>query len=91
MSTTYEEWRVTGDPGHGFPPYSFVWSLRDNPHLGDPEAAARSLMANLAVPRVNWIPWDDGPHLSHRTVTEGDWELVLDPFSKPVAPDDAGS
>ena len=86
MSTTYEEWRVTGEPGHGFPTYDFTYSLRSNPRGKDPEAAARAFMAHL-----NGVvdSWDDGPHLSHRTVTEGDWEPALDPFPKPVAPDDA--
>jgi hypothetical protein len=68
-SVTYEEWRVTGDPGNGYPPYDFVWSRRVNPQLGEPEAAARAFMAHP------WN-WDGGPTLSRRTVVVGPWTDV---------------
>lgn len=61
---TIEEWRVTGDPGQGYPPYRFTF--RTGEYL-EPELAARK-----------WIDfakdWTDGPHLSHRTVTYSAWE-----------------
>lgn len=69
---TFEEWRVTGDPGYGCTPYEFVWSPDRNPHLGDPEAAARAFVAaHERGPSVRWV---DGPHLSHRAVTRTAWE-----------------
>lgn len=69
---TFEEWRVTGTPGHGYPPYDFTWSPMRNPHLGDnPEQAARGFVA--AIESAGGA-WDDGPHLSRRTVTVTDWE-----------------
>lgn len=75
--TTYEEWRVTGQPGEMFngadwPPYDFTWSLRTNPHLGDPERAARDFMAKVG----QYDTWRDGPHLHKRTVTVTDWQEV---------------
>ena len=76
--TSYEEWRVTGQPnafrGVEFPPYEFVWSLRINPHLGDPEQAAREFVAGMARHADRCGTWTDGPHLHHRTVTVTDWE-----------------
>jgi hypothetical protein len=68
---TYEEWRVTGLPGQGYPPYAFTWSLLRNPHLGDPETGARGFMATIPAFTEHW---EDGPHLSHRTVTVTAWE-----------------
>lgn len=65
----FDEWRVTGSPGEATPSYSFVWSLLRNPHLGDPEAAARAFMALDNVSR-----WVEGPYLSKRTVTITEWE-----------------
>ncbi|MBM0235944.1 hypothetical protein JNW88_00380 [Micromonospora sp. ATA32] len=70
---TFEEWRVTGDPGGGYPPYEFTWSPMRNPHLGDPERGARGFLA--AIESVGGR-WADGPHLSRRTVTVTDWEEV---------------
>lgn len=76
MSTSYEEWRVTGQPnsyrGTDFPPYSFVWSSRSD---ADPEAAARAFIAGIGRHQSELGGWDDGPHLCHRTVTVTDWEL----------------
>lgn len=65
-ATTYEEWRVTGQPGRGYPPYEFTWSTLRNPHLGEAEGAARAFMAQE-------LDWDDGPHLHRRTVTITEW------------------
>jgi len=61
----YLEWRVTGDPD-----YDFTWSPLRNPHLGDPEAAARQFvekigasgsLANLKLMRrtVTISPWEE--------------------------------
>lgn len=66
--TTYEEWRVTGDPGDGYPPFTFTFS----PIRGDedPEQSARGF-----VRLVNDVSdWTDGPHLHKRTVTVTDRE-----------------
>jgi hypothetical protein len=72
---TYEEWRVTGNPGPGFPPYAFVWT-------NQPDARGR------VTPRPDWEAldfvqlmrendnWADGPHLHRRTVAVTDWEQV---------------
>lgn len=71
MSTqTFEEWRATGNPGGGYPPYEFTWSPMLNPHLGDPERGARAFAAAMSD------KWDDGPHLRRRTVTVTGWENV---------------
>lgn len=67
--TTFEEWRVTGDPGDGYPPYEFTWSPFRNPQLGEPEACARSFAALVD----QHGRWPDGPHLEHRTVTVTEW------------------
>lgn len=64
-----EEWRVTGDPGGSFPLYDFTF--RQPQHV-DPEKAARGFVA-LMRDHDNWV---DGPHLSHRTVTESRWSEV---------------
>lgn len=63
------EWRVTGDPGHGYPPYDFVWSERHG-HT-DPEDGARRFAAAM-------VDWVDGPYLSRRTVREWPWRTVVD-------------
>lgn len=69
---TYEEWRVTGQPTGDYPPYDFTWSSYRNPHLGDPERGARNFAATINGAGR----WDDGPHLSRRTVTVTGWERV---------------
>lgn len=68
----YQEWRVTGTPGGAFERYDFTWSPLRNPHLGDPERAARGFVA-LIKSANGGTPWEDGPHLSHRTVTVTEW------------------
>jgi hypothetical protein len=68
--TTYEEWRVTGRIDGD--PYEFTWSPFRNPHLGEPEPAARGFIALVASRDA----WTDGPHLHKRTVTVTDWEAV---------------
>jgi hypothetical protein len=70
---TFEEWRVTGRPGQGYPPYEFTWSLLRNPHLGDPETGARGFFSTIPAFTERW---EDGPHLSRRTVTVTEWEAV---------------
>lgn len=73
---TWVEWRVTGDPGHGFPAYEFVWSRYAGPveHRQNPEAAARAFVGLMHS--EDHTPWVDGPHLSRRTVTRTQWEPV---------------
>jgi len=70
--TTYEEWRVTGQPDGGYPPYDFTWSPFRNPHLGECEAGARGFVAGIR----KYGTWPDGPHLSRRTVTVTEWREV---------------
>jgi hypothetical protein len=66
---SYEEWRVTGQPGGGYPPYEFVWSRRLRPAAeDDPEAAARRF-----IEVVGPESWAGGPYLSRRTVVISDW------------------
>ena len=55
-----DEWRVTGDPGPGYPPYVYVWT---------DEKPARTFADEMRG-------WVDGPHLHHRTVTYGPWEAL---------------
>lgn len=68
--TSYEEWRVTGDPGGGFPPESFTWSPVGPPAWEFPESEARNFMR--LIESVGG--WPDGPHLHRRTVTVTEWE-----------------
>jgi hypothetical protein len=68
MTTTYEEWRVTGAWDGSDVDYEF------SPARGrsiDPEAAARKFVAQVA--NRGWA-WTDGPHLHKRTVTVTDWQ-----------------
>lgn len=69
----FEEWRVTGDPGHNFPYYGFTWSPDVNPQLGDPETAARAFIARIAEHPTEWV---DGPRLSMRRVKRSKWQQV---------------
>lgn len=64
MNEVVHEWRVTGEPGDGYPSYSFTWRSDDDrwPTPKQAEAAARLFVSRVA-------PWDEGPHLHHRTVT----------------------
>lgn len=73
-SETFDEWRVTGNPGHGYPLYDFTWSPDRNPHLGDPEAGARGFVELITAHHAD--PWDAGPHLHHRRVTRTPWKKV---------------
>jgi hypothetical protein len=65
---TVEEWRITGDPGHGYPPYRFTFR---SDQYQDPEASARKF-CELGG------DWANGPHLSHRTVTYSAWSAIAD-------------
>jgi len=76
---TREQWRVTGEPGGGFPPYSFTWPRPGVPE--DAEQAARHFIAPILA-RGDWA---DGPHLSRRTVYEGAWRSVDTEETKPWA------
>jgi hypothetical protein len=69
--TTYEEWRVTGNPGDGYEPYRFTFS----PQRGDadPETVACNFVRLI---HKGDRPWTDGPHLHRRTVTVTDWEAI---------------
>jgi hypothetical protein len=61
---TVDEWLLTGDPGHGYPPYRFTFN---SDRYEDPERAARKF-CELAK------DWTDGPHLKRRTVTYTAWQ-----------------
>jgi hypothetical protein len=69
---TFEEWRVTGQPALGWNGYDFTWSPERNPHLGDPELAARSFVAAIAKEGG----WESGPHLHRRRITRTAWEPI---------------
>jgi hypothetical protein len=68
-SETFTEWRVTGDPGHGYPRYGFTWSPDRGD--GDPEASARGFLA--LITDQHHAEWVDGPHLHSRQVTRTEW------------------
>lgn len=68
--TSYEEWRVTGDPGEGFPPYTFTWSSVGPSAWEFPENEARNFVRLIQ----DHGGWPDGPHLLRRTVTVAEWE-----------------
>lgn len=69
MSEIVHEWRVTGEPGPGYPSYSYVWRSSDErwPSPEEAEAAARKFAEVFS-------PWVEGPFIHHRTVTYTDWE-----------------
>lgn len=64
------EWRITGDPGEGYPPYNFLFRSDDIRWQGD--AAELNARAQLAI-MAEHGDWRDGPYLHHRTVTYGPW------------------
>lgn len=66
---TFEEWRVTGQPNGTYAPYDFTWSADRGDT--DPESSARAFVRLTAA-----HGWDDGPHLSRRTVTRTEWEAI---------------
>lgn len=70
MGETYTEWRVTGDPGEGYPPYDYVWSPE---RFGgaDQEKVARYFASHS----VGW-GWRDVPRLWRREVTRSEWREV---------------
>jgi hypothetical protein len=68
VSSVIEEWRVTGDPGHGYPPYQFIWSTATS---ADPETPARAFV-EMVRDRHDWV---DGPNLHYRTVTYSEWRV----------------
>lgn len=68
--TTYKKWRVTGDPGHGYPPYKYTWSDREEPDKGAAKHAAWAFLAHIqGLPHS----WDSGPFLHCQTITESEW------------------
>jgi hypothetical protein len=63
---TVEEWRITGEPGSGYPSYRFTFS---SDRYETPQEAARAYVEAMT-------DWDDGPHLEHRTITYTAWETT---------------
>lgn len=75
--TVREEWMVTGEPGEPYPSYRFVFGSPVRLALGedaDPEESARKFAEGIKSATTR--PWQDGPHLHKRTVTEAPWEEV---------------
>lgn len=66
----YTEWRVTATDRDDSD-YDFTWSLLRNPHLGEPEDAARKFIA-LVTGSGNLR----NVTLSRRTVTIPSWEAT---------------
>lgn len=70
------EWRVTGEPGNGWPSYSHTW--RSDRMYDDSSRAegALTLTAEQAARRFaeSVGPWDEGPAVSRRTVITTRWE-----------------
>lgn len=63
------EWRVTGQPGEGYPEYDFTWSpLLGNTHGGSAETLARQFMTMNSIRQ-----WEDGPHLWSRKIVFSGW------------------
>lgn len=69
MTTTYEEWRVAGT--NGGTPFEVIWSPLSWSAFDGGEAEARRF-----VDLSRSDGWDDGPHLSRRTVTVTEWEAT---------------
>jgi hypothetical protein len=62
------QWRVTGQPDGGFPPYDFAWSSDDRRWPGTAaEVVARGFVARATG---SWT----GVELLHRTITYSRWE-----------------
>lgn len=74
-----EEWRITGEPGQGYPHYEFVYRSNDPRWNGQAELEARIQHAAMA----DGGTWEDGPHLQHRTVTYGPWGDREQPMPRP--------
>jgi len=72
LGDVYGEWRVTAIDSDDRD-YDFTWSLLRNPHLGEPEDAARKFIA---------VVGESGSlrnvRLMRRTVTIAPWEDVTD-------------
>lgn len=66
MATSRVEWRVTGDPGPGYPPYAFTFET---------ETQAQGF---VSLHRSTGTPWADGLHIERRRVTETPWQRVTD-------------
>ena len=64
------EWRVTGTPGPGQPPYSHTWPRPGRTE--DAEKAAREFVAAVSRGRG----WEKGPHLHRRVIVATPWEHV---------------
>lgn len=69
-STTYEEWRVTGDANGGGP--DIVWSPVGPLAWKFPENEARNFVRSVE----SRGGWPNGPRLHRRTVTVTAWEPV---------------
>lgn len=66
MPETRIEWRVVGDPGDDYPTYRYTF---------DDEAEARGFIALVVANR----PWELGPFLERREVTETPWARITPP------------
>jgi len=70
------EWRVTGEPGEGFPTYSYVWA--SNTKHFEPGRLGKEITAEEAARSfvMESGPWREGPHLHHRTVMRSEWRQM---------------
>jgi hypothetical protein len=74
---TYKKWRITGDPGPGYPPYTYTWSSRENPDESAAEHSARAFLARIQGLARSW---ERGQFLHCQTITESAWvDLTDDP------------
>jgi hypothetical protein len=64
------QWRVTGQPGGGFPPYDFTWDSSDKRWPGP----AAEICARGFITRATSI-WTDVA-LQHRTITYSPWQVA---------------
>ena len=73
VQSSYQEWRVTGQPDGDIEPYEFIFSPVATPQLLDPQAAARAQQARLEALGVAWATGPD-PHC--RVVLHTGWQPV---------------
>lgn len=71
LVSSFEEWRVFGEPGEGYPPYDFIWTCGGDWGRGqqsdDPQRDARAFFRLLTQPGRK--RWKSGPWLYRRVVT----------------------
>lgn len=64
------QWRITGQPDGGYPPYDYTWSSSDPRWLGEvAELCARGFLHRVTP------AWTDVT-FTHRTVTYSSWETA---------------